>query len=64
MRSGKKTSENMLFYNLDTPDLIGNKYTHNSLEKSDVAFNGEAGTGARGCGGLARLCRVLQASEL
>lgn len=62
MRSGKKTSENMLFYNLDTPDLIGNKYTYNSLEKSDAAFNGEAGMGAQGCGGLARLRRVLQGS--
>lgn len=55
-----KTRENMLFYNLDTPDLIGNKYTHNSLEKSDAAFNGEAGTGVQGCGGLARLHWVLQ----
>ena len=62
MRSGKKASENMLFYNLDTPDLIGNKYTHNSLEKSDAAFNGEVGMGAQGCGGLARLRRVLQGS--
>jgi hypothetical protein len=28
LRWRKKTSENMLFYNLDTPDLIENKYTH------------------------------------
>lgn len=64
MRTGKKTRGKMLFYNLDTPDLTGNKYTHNSLEKSDAAFNGEAGTGARGCAGLARLRWVLQGSAV
>lgn len=30
----------MLFYNLDTPDLIGSKYPHSSLEKWDAAEAG------------------------
>lgn len=52
MRSGKKTSENMLFYNLDTPDLIGNKYTHNGTEESGGACNGEAVAAMHADGGL------------
>lgn len=43
MRAGKKTRGNTLFYNLDTPDLIGNKYTHPRLEECDAGFVGEAG---------------------
>lgn len=30
LRSGKRTRGNVLFYNLDTPDLIGNKYPRSS----------------------------------
>lgn len=35
MRSGKKTRGNMLFYNLDTPDLTGNKHTHTHTQSRD-----------------------------
>lgn len=30
LRSGERTRGNVLFYNLDTPDLVGNKYPHSS----------------------------------
>lgn len=53
----------MLFYNLDTPDLTGNKHTHRE-QRWDAAVAGEAGMGARGCAGLARLRPVLQGVKM
>ena len=55
LRCRKKTSENILFYNLDTPDLIGNKYTQSV---GPIRWTGR-GVLARGTGALSRPLEIV-----